>query len=172
MKKSLLQSLLDKKLITIEQYEKVKEISHNKMCSEEQIIMQDINVQRNELALIVQNDFGIPYIDLESTCINDGAFNLISKEVASRYSLIPFYENNNEVHVAFSNPFEIKVIDELKFITNKKIKVFFSVISHITDAIENCYGKQIVDVAVEEMKKEYMLETKQKNGEGDRKSVV
>lgn len=86
MKKSLLQSLLDKKLITIEQYEKVKEISHNKMCSEEQIIMQDINVQRNELALIVQNDFGIPYIDLESTCINDGAFNLISKEVASRYS--------------------------------------------------------------------------------------
>lgn len=37
--------------------------------------------------------------------------------------------------------------------------------SHIAQAIENCYVKQIVDVAVEEMKKEYMLETKQNNEE-------
>ncbi len=64
--------------------------------------------------------------------------------------------------MAFSNPFEIKVIDELKFITNKKIKIFFALESDITEAIENCYGKQIVDVAVEEMKKEYMLEEEKK----------
>ena len=67
--------------------------------------------------------------------------------------------------MAFSNPFEIKVIDELKFITNKKIKIFFALASNISEAIENCYGKQIVDVAVEEMRKEYMLEVKEKNEE-------
>ncbi|APC42707.1 hypothetical protein A7L45_13935 [Clostridium estertheticum subsp. estertheticum] len=108
-------------------------------------------------------NFGISYIDLDSACIKDEVFNLISKEVATRYNLIPFYDNNNEVYVAFSNPFEITVIDELRFITNKKIKVFFDLTSHIAEAIENCYAKQIVDVAVEEMKKEYNLESKQNN---------
>lgn len=165
MKKSLLQLLLDNNLITIEQYKEVKENSLKERRSEEQIIMHDIKVELNELISILEINFGIPYIDLESICINDGAFNLISKEVANRYRIIPFYDDNNELHVAFSNPFEITVIDELKFITNKKIKVFFSVSSRIAEAIENCYGKQIVDVAVEEMKKEYMLENKQKNEE-------
>jgi len=144
-------------------YKEVKELSLKRSCSEEQIILRDIKVDINELIKILDNDFNIPYVDLESICEKNGAFNLISKEVANRYSLIPFYDMNNEVHVAFSNPFEIKVIDELKFITNRKIKVFFALESHISEVIKNCYGKQIVDVAVEEMKKEYMLEFKRKN---------
>lgn len=165
MKKNLLQLLLDKNLITAEWYKEVKEISLKTKCSEEQIILQDIKVDLNELISIVEKNFSIPFIDLESYSKKNQTFKLISKEVANRYRLIPFYENNNEVYVAFSNPFEIKVIDELKFITNKKIKTFFALPNHISGAIDSCYGKQIVDVAVEEMKKEYMLESKQKNDE-------
>jgi len=163
MKKNLLQLLLDKSLITKQCYKEVKEISFKRNCSEEQIILNDIKVELNELISIVENDFSIPYIDLESNIEKNGAFKLISKEIAKRYSLIPFYHDNNELHVAFSNPFEIKVIDELRFITNKKIKVFFALPGHISKAIENCYGKHIVDVAVEEMKNEYRLEDKEKN---------
>ncbi|MBU3189138.1 GspE/PulE family protein [Clostridium bowmanii] len=165
MKKNLLQLLLDKNLITEQCYKDVKASSFNSNFSEEQIILRDIKVDLNGLISIVENDFSIPYMDLESNNGNNGAFKLISKEIASRYSLIPFYYENNELHVAFSNPFDIKVIDELRFITNKKIKVFFALLSNILKAIENCYGKQIVDVAVEELKKEYMLEDKEKNEE-------
>lgn len=163
MKKNLLQLLLNKNLITTKRYKEVKELSLKENCSEEQIIFKDIKEDINELIKILDKDFNIPYIDLESSFVKNEAFNLISKEVASRYSLVPFYDMNNEVNVAFSNPLDIKVIDELKFITNKKIKVFFAIKSHISEVIKNCYGKQIVDVAVEEMKKEYMLEVKQKN---------
>ncbi|WP_291637327.1 ATPase, T2SS/T4P/T4SS family, partial [Clostridium sp.] len=165
MKKKLLKLLLDKELITTDCYKDVKELSLKRNCSQEQIILREIKVDLNELILILENDFSIPYIDLESRNKENQAFNLISKEVANRYGLIPFYDNNNEVHVAFSNPFDIKVIDELKFITNKKIKIFFALTSQISEAIENCYGKQIVDVAVEEMKKEYMLGEKEKTEE-------
>ncbi|MGK0466249.1 GspE/PulE family protein [Clostridium sp.] len=163
MKKNLLQLLCDKNLITSEQSKEVVELSHQKNCSEEQIILSQIKVDLNGLISIMENNFNIPFIDLESENEKNKSFNSISKEVATRYSLIPFYEKNNEVHVAFTNPFEIKVIDELKFITNKKIRVFFSIASHISQAIENCYGKQIVDAAVEELKKEYMLQGKEKN---------
>ncbi|HEY8892494.1 MAG TPA: GspE/PulE family protein [Clostridium sp.] len=163
MKKNLLQTLLEKNLITSERYKEVVELSQKINRSKEQIILSDIKVNLNEFILVLQNDYGVPYVDLESKFTKNDAYNQISKEVAQKYNLIPFYDNDNEVHVAFSNPFEIKVIDELKFITNKKIKVFFALESHISDAIESCYGKQIVDVAVEEMKKVYMLEAKQKN---------
>ncbi|MCB2291972.1 GspE/PulE family protein [Clostridium algoriphilum] len=165
MKKKLLQVLLNKNLITLKNYNEVKELSLKRSCSEEQIILHDTKVDVFELIEILDKDFNIPYIDLESICVKDEAFNLISKEVANKYSLIPFYDMNNEVHVAFSNPFEVRVIDELKFITNRKVKVFFALESHISEVIKNCYGKQIVNVAVEEMKKEYMLEDKQKNEE-------
>jgi type IV pilus assembly protein PilB len=163
MKKKLLQLLLEEKLITTEGYKEIVDLSLKRNCSEEQIILSNTKVDLKRLIFIVENNFNIPFIDLESDCKKSEAFKLISKEVASRYSLIPFYDESKEVHVAFSNPFEIKVIDELKFITNKKIKVFFALSSQISQAIENCYGKQIVDVAVEEMKKEYMLETKDNN---------
>jgi len=165
MKKKLLQLLLDKNLITEQGHKEVREISFKSNCTEEQIVLGDIKIDLLELISIVENDFNIPYTELESNGRNNQAFKLISKEVANKYGLIPFYENGNEVHVAFSNPFEIKVIDELKFITNKKIKIFFALASTISEAIENCFGKQIVDVAVEEMRKEYILEVKEKNDE-------
>ncbi|MBU3142252.1 GspE/PulE family protein [Clostridium sp. CF012] len=165
MKKNLLQLLLDRNLITQEEYIQIKENSFKSYCSEEQIILKDLKIDLNQLILILENDFNISYTELESNSKKNQAFKLISKEVANKYGLIPFYDNSNEVHVAFSNPFEIKVIDELKFITNKKIKIFFALASNISEAIGNCYGKQIVDVAVEEMRKEYMLEVKEKNEE-------
>ena len=165
MKKSLLQLLLNKNLITVEYSREVKELSLKKNCSEEQIILHNLKVDLDELIYILENNFSISYIDLESYSKKNQAFKLITKEVSTRYKLIPFYEKNNEVYVAFSNPFDIKVIDELRFITNKKIKIFFALSSAISEAIENCYGKQIVDVAVEEMKKEYMSELKVKSEE-------
>ncbi|MGH4120045.1 GspE/PulE family protein [Clostridium sp.] len=163
MKKKLLQLLCDKNLITEEQCKEVVALSRERNCSEEQIIFSHVNVDLNGLISIMENNFNIPFIDLDTKSVKDNSFNSISKEVAKRYSLMPFYENDNEVHVAFTNPFDIKVVDELKFITNKKNKIFFSLESHISQAIENCYGKQIVDVAVEEMKREYMLQGKEKN---------
>lgn len=163
MKQKLLELLLDKNLVTEEYYKEVKGLSVKRNCSEEQIILQDIKVDYNELISIVEKNFNIPFIDLEAYSKKNQAFKLVSKEVANRYGLIPFYEKNNEVYVAFSNPLDIKVIDELKFITNKKIKAFFAFPHYISEAIDSCYGKQIVDVAVEEMKKEYMLEVKEKN---------
>ena len=81
MKKKLLKLLLDKNLITTEGYKEVKEISLKKKCSEEQIILCDIKVDLNDLISIVENDFSIPYIDLESICTKNKAFNLISKEI-------------------------------------------------------------------------------------------
>jgi len=172
MKKSLLKLLLDKNLITDKRYKEVQEFSVKRNSSEEQIILSGGKLDINVIISIMENDFNIPYVDLEARCVMKEAFNLISKEVAKRYNLIPFYENNNEVYVAFSNPFEIKVIDELRFITNKKVKVFFEIDSHISASIENCYGKQIVDVAVEEMKKEYLLEVERKNEEIKQSSWV
>ncbi len=166
MREKLLQVLLDKNLITQEGYKEVKEISFKNNCSEEQIILRDLKIDLNQLILLLEHNFNISYTELDANSKKNQAFKLISKEVASRYGLIPFYENSNEIYVAFSNPFEIKVMDELKFITNKRIKIFFALASNINQAIENCYGKQIVDVAVEEMRKEYMLEIKGNNEEG------
>ncbi|MBU3111840.1 GspE/PulE family protein [Clostridium lacusfryxellense] len=165
MKKNLLKLLLERDLITSQVYKDVQESSIKQNCSEEQIILRNDKIDLNQLITIIENEFNIHYIDLESKYEKNGAFNLISKEVAKRHNLIPFYDNDNQVYVAFSNPFDIKVIDELKFITNKRIKVFFALGTDITCSIENCYGKQIVDVAVEEMKKEYILEEELKNEE-------
>jgi type IV pilus assembly protein PilB len=165
MKKNLLQLLLDKTLVTQQVYKEVKQLALNRNCSEEQIIMQGIKVDVNQLIEVLDKYFNIPYIELESDCKRNQAFKLIPKEVANRYSLIPFYEGENEVHVAFTNPFEIKVIDELRFIINKRVKIFFALPLSILEAIENCYGKQIVDVAVEEMKKGYILEDNEKSEE-------
>lgn len=158
MKKSLLEELFKNEIITMTGYLEIRDLSSKKNCSEEHIILRYIKVEDKALITIISDSFNIPYVDIESKCRKNQTFKLVSKEVANRYSLIPFHEENNEIHVAFSNPFEAEVIDELKFITNRRIKVFFSLYKNILKSIENCYDNQIVDVAIEEMKKQYKLE--------------
>ncbi|MCJ7691345.1 MAG: hypothetical protein MUO60_18805, partial [Clostridiaceae bacterium] len=96
MKTKLLQLLWEKNLITEEERKEVVALSREKNCSEEQIIFSHIKVDLNGLISIMENDFNIPFIDLESKSVKNKSFNSISKEVAKRYSLIPFYEKNNE----------------------------------------------------------------------------
>ena len=167
MVKKLLQLLLERKLINNDEYRLIEQLAINKGCSEEYVVLQEFNMDFKELISLLETDFKIPYIDLQSNYIKNGAFKLISKEMASKHSLIPFFYNNEEVHIAFSNPFDIKVIDELKFITNQKIIVYFTSAEHILRAIENCYGKQVVEVAVEEMKKEYLLHGEQEKEQSE-----
>ncbi len=60
-------------------------------------------------------------VDLDNYTISMDLLRSINKEIAFRHSMLPYKENNSELYVAMDNPKDLIALNDLKFITQKKI---------------------------------------------------
>lgn len=60
-------------------------------------------------------------VDLDNYTISMDLLRSINKEIAYRHSMLPYKENNLELYVAMDNPADLIALNDLKFITQKKI---------------------------------------------------
>ena len=64
---------------------------------------------------------GIPGIDLEQLCLNLDDLDLLPREIAEKHLILPVLARDDRLFIAMANPREKKVIDELEFVTGKKV---------------------------------------------------
>ena len=129
--------------------------------------MGQIFIERNILTedeimdtLAVQ--LSLQRIDIRKAFIDPEIARSIPEEVAKKYNLIPFFEKNNKLYVAMSDPLNIFAIDDISFITHKPIQPCIASFEAIEKAIELYFSKQSTDKALEDLKKEYKVELDEK----------
>lgn len=88
-------------------------------------------------------------VNLENIDISIDVVKKIPQKIAEDNRLIAFKEDNNILCIAIVNIPEILVIEELKFISGKEIKFFFTEENKIVNAINNYYSKHSVKSAIE-----------------------
>jgi CheY-like chemotaxis protein len=64
---------------------------------------------------------GVPGIDLNQVCIRLDDLDLLPREIAERRLILPVLVRDDRVFVAMTNPGDKKVIDELEFVTGKRV---------------------------------------------------
>src|SRR3984885_11681459 len=64
---------------------------------------------------------GVPGIDLNQVCIKLRDLDIVPREVAIRHKLLPVLVREDRVFVAMASPGEKKVIDEIEFVTGKRV---------------------------------------------------
>lgn len=95
----------------------------------------------------------INYIDLDYLDINYNAVKLIPKEIMNKYFLVPFNFDKDTISIASIDFNNKKIIDDIKFLTNKEVKIFYSDKNKILKILDLINEKENTDIILEQLKK-------------------
>jgi type IV pilus assembly protein PilB len=61
------------------------------------------------------------FVDLDNYNISIDLIRTINRGIASKYVVLPYKENKSELFFAMENPKDLSALNDLKFITQKKL---------------------------------------------------
>jgi type IV pilus assembly protein PilB len=98
-------------------------------------------ITEKSLAEFYSRQFGFPILDLDSFEIDDEALKSISREACEKHLVVPVSKAGNVLVVAFGDPSNLIVRDDLAFITRCKIEVVIATESSIVKALDRYFKR-------------------------------
>jgi type IV pilus assembly protein PilB len=116
-----------------------------------QVILQFGYLKESQILAALQTHFGVQGVDVGKFQIDPAVISMIPQEICNKYTLIPIQKAGGTLLVAFSDPGNIVVKEDLRFITRGKIQPVVGTEVSISAAIEKHYGGNIKVKALVEM---------------------
>lgn len=113
---TVLQQLQSKQLIAPAQVVTVLQQVNNNTVAAIQAIEEQRLVRSEDLAQTKAEVLNMPYVDLTEMDVNPDVLQLIPKESADNYQMVPFKREGNEVSIALANPSDVRANEALSFI--------------------------------------------------------
>lgn len=85
---------------------------------------------------------GIPGIDLSQICLKLEDLDLLPREIAEKHQILPVLVRDDRLFIAMANPREKKVIDELEFVTGKKVYPYVALENALSKVIDSAYTRK------------------------------
>lgn len=105
---------------------------------------EDVNSEAELQALrTLSEQFGVPGIDLNQICIRLEDTDLLPQEIAERRLILPVLVKDDRVFVAMTNPTDKKVVDELEFVTGKRVFPYVALEAALTRVIQSVYEARV-----------------------------
>ncbi|QZY57591.1 GspE/PulE family protein [Crassaminicella profunda] len=123
-----------------------------------QILVEKQYVTVEDILDALSIQLNIEKVNLSQVQISDKILKNIPIEIAQKYDLIPFDEQDGSIYVAMSDPDNLLAVDDVRLITGKNVKKFIASGNDIKSAIERSYKKISGDQALEDLKKEYGID--------------
>lgn len=83
----------------------------------------------------------LPFIDLPDYSLDPNVLNIVSKELAYKFKIMPVFRIDNSLTVAMANPSDLQAIDTLRRETGYDIEPAVSLESDIQKSLEKYYGQ-------------------------------
>ena len=138
-KKQLGRILLKQKAITPDQLEQALNESGGRLASR---LTEHGTISGLAALKALSEQHGIPGIDLEQVCVNLDDLVLLPKEIAVKHLILPVLSRGERLFVAMANPKERRVIDELEFVTGKKVYPYVALETPLARVIEEAYARK------------------------------
>ena len=116
-----------------------------------------------ELIEALRLQLGIEYIDLSKTTIPISMAQVVPKNIAKQFQVVPVRMERDELYLAMSDPMNFYAIEEVKKAVRKKIVPIIATTEGVEHAILVLYGNEGAARAIEAMKRE--VPTEEDNGE-------
>jgi DNA-binding response OmpR family regulator len=138
-KKSIGRILLEQKAISAADLESaLARQSKTALPLATQLIQEGIVSELDALkALSTQR--GVPGIDLNQVCIKLSDLNVLPREIALRHKLLPVLERDDRIFCAMANPEDRKALEELEFVTGKRIFAYIALDGALVRVIRDAY---------------------------------
>ena len=153
-KRGLGDILIDSGILTGAQLEEAlkKQKINGKKLGE--LLIDEGTISEKQLVEALEYQLKIPYIDFTNQTIDPAVPRLISESLARRHMLIPVIKEGNQLTVAMVDPLNLYAIDDVNIATGLTIKPALSLRSQIQNAVDQYYGKESAEKAVEDFAKE------------------
>ncbi len=154
-KKGLGELLVKKNVISFEELQDAKQsqkVDGGRLMS---ALVRKGYVKENELSEFLAKEHNLPVIDLSVFDVDPSLIKLVPKRICEKYLVFPVQKADRTLVVAFADPRNIYVKDDLTLITRCKIEVVVTSESNILNAIESYYeGNNKMDKLVGELDEE------------------
>jgi len=136
---AFLNVLLRENLITEKQLSDAKDKQIGAKKPIQELLVEMGFIKEEDLIKISSKVFDMPVLELGKEEIDSSTTKLISYDVAKRYGVFPMRKEKDALLLAMSNPQDIIALDDIKIMTNMKIKPILSTKSDIANSIEKYY---------------------------------
>jgi type IV pilus assembly protein PilB len=136
------QKLVKEGLISKEQHAEAKDLAAKLGISVGDALIKLEYVSPSDIGQAQAKQFGMDYVDLSTTQIPSAVIQLVPESVARENLVIPVsLDDSGALTVAMHDPAAFDVIDKLRFIINKEIKVVVAPKEVLQQAINRHYGQ-------------------------------
>ncbi|MFZ4402625.1 MAG: type IV-A pilus assembly ATPase PilB [Pseudobdellovibrionaceae bacterium] len=108
-------------------------------------------LKENQILRALEKHYQVPGIQVSSFQVDADVLSLISKEVCEKNLILPIQKSGQVLVVAFSDPSNLMLKEDLRFITKHRIQVVVATESALISAIERYYGGSINTKALTQM---------------------
>lgn len=151
---SLIQTLIQKGLITDEQYQNLLIDQASSGKSVETLIDERHLIKESDLTRAKAAFYNLPFINLTETGASPEATSQIPESVARRYQILPFAidKANQQISVAMKNPLDLSAIDFVEKKTGFKLLPHFASPTEIERMIAERYAQSLSNEVNEALK--------------------
>ena len=141
-------------VITEEQLESaLKSQRESKRRLGDELIQTGVITERQLIdALTMQ--LGIDFVDLAETEISPEMAQVLSKNIAKKYSVVPIRTRGDELYLAMVDPLNFIATEEVRSATHKRVVPLIATQSGVNHAISALYGTEGAKRAIREMQQE------------------
>lgn len=139
VEKLLGEILVENGVITPEQLKVVLDAQAKEGGLVGEIIVKLGFATEEKITQCVSFQYGFPYLPLENYEVPQEVLNLVAKNIAQHYCLVPIDRIGSTLTVAMANPLNQEAIEDLEDVTSLEIQIFVSTASDIRNIIARCY---------------------------------
>ena len=118
------------------------------------VLQENGFITESELIEALQMQLGIEFIDLSKVTIPTELVQVVPKNIAKQYQVVPVRMARDELYIAMSDPLNFYAIEEVRKAAKKKVVPMVAMTSAVERAIQVLYGNEGAAKAIEEMKRE------------------
>ena len=118
------------------------------------VLQENGFITESELIEALQMQLGIEFIDLSKVNIPTELVQLVPKNIAKQYQVVPVRVARDELYIAMSDPLNFYAIEEVRKAARRKVVPMVAMSSAVERAIQVLYGNEGAAKAIEEMKRE------------------
>ncbi len=97
------------------------------------------HVAEVDLLRALSEQHGVPGIDVTQVVVPLENLALIPLEIAKQHGILPFLARDEQIFLAMSDPSDRRVIDEIEFVTGRRISPYVALHDALQELIDVCY---------------------------------
>ncbi len=148
--------LIKNKVITHEQLDEALSLQKDSGERLGTVLQKHGFITEKQLIDTLMNQIGVEFIDLNSYSIPAEMAQILPKNIAKKYSVVPVKAARAEVWLAMTDPLNFMAIEEITALTKRRVIPMIATMSAVERTVQNLYSNQGAIRAIQDMQKDLL----------------